>query len=226
MPLLKRILVEKRALIVPLLLGVLANVAAYGLWVYPLGVKSAGAADRAAAAAQLAAVRRARTRRRARARRRQVARRPGAGDLLRQSAAGRSAVGARPHLRDAAGAGEEEQRQAGGSTLRGRQAEKNARLGVLKVHTAWQGDYESFRQFIYALESASPFVIIDDVALTQSDPAKPLLTLTMELSTYFRLVTMATERRRQLVLAALAVILAAGDREDVAGDVRVARPDV
>jgi len=69
--------------------------------------------------------------------------------------------------------------------------EKNARLGVLNVHTAWQGDYESFRQFIYALESASPFVIIDDVTLTQSDSAKSLLMLTMELSTYFRLTTSA-----------------------------------
>ncbi|MGH9143079.1 MAG: GspMb/PilO family protein, partial [Vicinamibacterales bacterium] len=64
--------------------------------------------------------------------------------------------------------------------------EKNARLGLLKVHTVWQCDYESFRQFIYALESASPFVIIDDVSLAQSDPTKPL-TLIMELSTYFRL---------------------------------------
>jgi hypothetical protein len=36
------------------------------------------------------------------------------------------------------------------------------------------------------LETASPFVIIDDVELAQSDPAKPL-TLVMELSTYFRL---------------------------------------
>ena len=67
--------------------------------------------------------------------------------------------------------------------------EKNARLGVLNVHTAWQGDYESFRRFIYELESASPFVIIDDVTLTQSDSAKSLLMLTMELSTYFRLGT-------------------------------------
>jgi hypothetical protein len=64
--------------------------------------------------------------------------------------------------------------------------EKNARLGLLKVHTAWQCDYESFRQFIYALESAPPFVIIDDVSLAQNDPSKPLL-LVIELSTYYRL---------------------------------------
>ena len=64
--------------------------------------------------------------------------------------------------------------------------EKNARLGLLKVHTTWQCDYESFRQFIYALESAPPFVIIDDVSLAQSDPAKPL-TLILQISTYSRL---------------------------------------
>ena len=64
--------------------------------------------------------------------------------------------------------------------------EKNARLGLLKVHTIWQCEYENFRQFIYALESASPFVIIDDVTLTQGDALKPLQ-LTLDLSTYFRL---------------------------------------
>ena len=41
MPLWKRILIEKRAVIIPLMIGLLANVAAYALWVYPLGVKSA-----------------------------------------------------------------------------------------------------------------------------------------------------------------------------------------
>jgi hypothetical protein len=63
---------------------------------------------------------------------------------------------------------------------------KNARLGLLKVRTQWQCDYESFRQFIYELESAPPFVIIDDVSLSQNDPTKPL-TLILQLSTYYRL---------------------------------------
>ena len=31
-----------------------------------------------------------------------------------------------------------------------------------------QGDYESLRQFIYALESAPEFVIIDDVTLSRA----------------------------------------------------------
>ena len=48
------------------------------------------------------------------------------------------------------------------------------------------GEWESIRQFIYDVESASEFVIIDDVTLSQNDAGKPL-TLTLELSTYFRL---------------------------------------
>ena len=48
---LKRILMEKRFLALPLLLGLLANIFVYILVVYPLGVKSAGARERADAAA-------------------------------------------------------------------------------------------------------------------------------------------------------------------------------
>jgi Tfp pilus assembly protein PilO len=191
MPLLKRILVEKRALIVPLLLGVLANIVAYGLWVYPLGVNSAGAADRAAAAA-----------RSLQSAEREVA-------SARELVAGKSRADQElatffdkvlpadlPSARNLTYATLPALAKKSNVKLVDRRFEegkheKNARLGVLNVHTAWQGDYESFRQFIYALESASPFVIIDDVTLTQSDPAKSLLTLTMELSTYFRLVTSA-----------------------------------
>src|SRR5262245_41647536 len=51
MTLWQRVLVEKRLVIVPLALGILGNIAAYALVVRPLGIKSAGAASRAAAAA-------------------------------------------------------------------------------------------------------------------------------------------------------------------------------
>ena len=65
-------------------------------------------------------------------------------------------------------------------------AEELARSAGCRSAWCWQGDYESFRQFIYELESAPEFVIIDDVTLAQNDPDKPL-TLTLELSTYYRL---------------------------------------
>jgi hypothetical protein len=49
-----------------------------------------------------------------------------------------------------------------------------------------EGDYEHLRRFIYELETSPAFVIIDDVTLAQNDPEKPL-TLTLELSAYYRL---------------------------------------
>jgi Type II secretion system (T2SS), protein M subtype b len=186
MPLWKRIVVEKRALIVPLVLGVIGNIAAYGLWVYPLGVKSAGAADRAAAAAQSLQ------------------------NAERELAAARGLVAGKARAEQELSTFFDKVLPADFLSARSltyaslpslakknnvklmdrrfevEKLEKNARLGLLKVHTAWQCDYESFRQFIYALESASPFVIIDDVSLAQTDPSKPL-TLIMELSTYYRL---------------------------------------
>lgn len=186
MPLWKRILVEKRALVIPLALGAIVNAAAYGLWVYPLGVKSAGAADRAAAAAQ--------------------ARQSAEGELAaaRELVAGKSRADQElstffdkvlpadlPSARRLTYATLPSLARTSNVRMLGRRfdvgaREKNARLGLLKVHTTWQCDYESFRRFIYALESASPFVIIDDVSLMQNEPAKPL-TLVLELSTYYRL---------------------------------------
>jgi len=182
----KRVLTEKRALIVPLVLGLLGNIAAYGLWVYPLGVKSAGAADRAVAAARSL----------------QLAERELAG--ARELVTGKSRADQElttffekvlapslPAARDLTYATLPSLAKRSNVRLLDRRfevekPEKNARLGLLKVHTAWQCDYESFRQFIYALESAPPFVIIDDVSLAQNDPSKPLM-LVIELSTYYRL---------------------------------------
>jgi Type II secretion system (T2SS), protein M subtype b len=188
MSLWRRILEEKRALIIPLVLGVLGNVAAYALWVYPLGVKSAGAADRAVAAT-----------RSVQAAERELA-------SARELVAGQSRADQElktffdkvlppdlPSARNLTYATLPSLAKKSNVKMMDRRfevakPEKNARLGLLKVHTAWQGDYESFRQFIYALESASPFVIIDDVALAQGDPNKPLM-LTLELSTYYRLAS-------------------------------------
>jgi hypothetical protein len=186
MPLWKRIVAEKRALIVPLVLGALGNLAAYGLWVYPLGVKSAGAADRAAAAtrslqaaeAELAAARAlVLGKSRAEQELSTFFDKVLPADL---PSARRLTYATLPLLARKSNVKLVDRRFEVDKT------EKNARLGLLRVHTVWQCDYESFRQFIYSLESASPFVIIDDVSLAQSDASKPL-TLVMELSTYFRL---------------------------------------
>jgi hypothetical protein len=186
MTLLKRILVEKRLWLIPLALGIIANIGVYFLVVYPLGVKSAGAENRAAAAAQalqtaegdFAAARNL------------VAGKTRAEQELATfydkvlpadlSAARRLTYATLPALARRSSVKFVDRR------LQIEPVKKESQLGILKIDTQWQGDYESLRRFIYELESAPAFVIIDDVTLAQSDVAKPL-TLSLHLSTYYRL---------------------------------------
>jgi hypothetical protein len=186
MTLWRRILAEKRAAIIPLVLGVVGNVAAYALWVYPLGVKSAGAADRAAAATQALqaaehdyAAARALVAGKSRAEQElstfyDKVLPADMGSALRLTYATLPAMARKTNVK-----------------LVGRRFEpdtpkKNARLGVLKAHMQWVCDYESFRHFIYEVESAPAFVIIDEVSISQTDPNKPL-SVSLTLSTYYRL---------------------------------------
>ena len=62
-----------------------------------------------------------------------------------------------------------------------------ARLGRLQIRVVLQGEWENFRQFIYELESAPEFVIIDNVELSGStSEAAGGQVVTLEMSTYFR----------------------------------------
>jgi Tfp pilus assembly protein PilO len=186
MTLARRIFVEKRALIIPVAVGVLLNIAAYLFVVRPLALKSAGVADRAIAARQALAL------------------------AERDLAAARALVTGTSRADEELATFYEQVLPADQNSARrltyltvyhlarkmnvkflDRKYEveppkRDARTGRLKIRTELQGDYENLRQFIYALESAPEFVIIDDVTLSQNDAAKPL-TLTIELSSYYRL---------------------------------------
>ena len=189
MTLWKRILVEKRLIVVPLLLGILINIGVYALVVYPLGVKSATAADRAAAAK--AAVNAAEAD--YNAAKALVTGKSRAEQELATfydevvpadlSAARRMTYAALPRLARKSNVRYEQARYAPDA-----KTEKNARLGRLSIALVLQGEYESFRQFLYELESAPEFVIIDHVTIGQSDPGKPL-GFTLDLSTYYRLAS-------------------------------------
>jgi len=186
MTLWKRIFVEKRLLIVPLLLAIAANIGVYALVVYPLGVKSATAADRAAAATAAVAGAEADYN----AARALVNGKSQAEQELSTfydevlpadfSAARRLTYAALPRLAKKSNV-KYEQSRYDPETIK-----KDARLGTLRIHVVLQGEYESFRQFLYELESAPEFVIVDQVTITQSDPGRPL-GFTLELSTYYRL---------------------------------------
>lgn len=185
MTLFTRILHEQRRFVIPLAIAALANVAAYALAVYPLGVKSATARSQAesAAAAMLAAqadYASAQARVAGRARAEQEL---GVfyGKVLPAdlAAARRLAHTSIPQLaqksdvRFQASRWDDDENRKPGS------------LGHLKVRVELQGDYENLRRFIYTLETAPPFVIIDDVTLAQAESDKPLL-LTLDLSIYYR----------------------------------------
>ena len=186
MTLLKRILAEKRAAIIPLAIGILSNIGVYLLVVYPLGVKSAGAENRAAAAAQALQA----AERDFNSARNLVSGKTRAEQELStfydkvipadQASALRLTYATLPSLARRTNV-KFLDRRVDVEPIKDRD-----RLGVLKIHTQWQGDYESLRRFIYELEISPAFVIIDDVALAQLDPEKPL-TLSLDLSTYYRL---------------------------------------
>jgi hypothetical protein len=186
-PLFRRILDEKRSTVVPLAIALAANILAYGLIVYPLSVKSAGAADRAAAAA---AARQAAEREEAQARALVTGKSQADEELnafygkvlpASQTAARRMTYASLPALAQKTNVRYEERRL---NVEEVRSDDPNARLGHLVIRMVLQGQYENIRNFIYQLESAPEFVIIDDVTLVESrDDAQ---TLTIVLSTYFR----------------------------------------
>ena len=184
MTLLQRILREKRPIIVPLVVALVVNVAAYVLAVRPLGVRSANEADRARMAAGNL---------RAAEADRDAARALVAGTTLATqelatfydkvlppdlSAARRMTYAALPALARRTNV----RYDASHTSI---EPVKNQRIGRLRISMVLEGDYDSVRRFIYELESTPGFVIIDDVTLAQSDPERPLA-LSLELSAYFR----------------------------------------
>ena len=185
MTLLRRILVEKRAAVTALAVGIALNIGLYALVVYPRGVKSAGAGERA----QTAAAARAAAERDYAAARDLVASKTRAEHELStffdkvlpasQTAAVTMTYAPLPAIATKANVHLAQRRYDVDQSL-----QKNSRVGRLQIHMVVQGDYASLRRFIYDVESASEFVIIDNVTLAQNDPTKPL-TLLMDLSSYY-----------------------------------------
>lgn len=184
-PFMRRLLAEKRSVVVTLGVAIAANILVYALIVYPLGVKSAGAADRAAAAASA---------RQAAEHEMEVAR-----DLVTGKARAEQELNAfyqkvLPADEGAAlsltystlpALARRSDVEYLGRTYIREEIEGNRQLQRLKIHVLLQGDYRAIREFVYQLESAPQFVIIDDVALTDTRGAD-VQTLTVNLSTYYR----------------------------------------
>jgi len=181
----RRVLHENRRYLWPLVAALVLNVAVYGLVVYPLGVKSATAVERAAAAADV----RAAAERDMAAAAALVAGKSTAEQELATfyqkvlpptlDAARRLTYAKLPALARRANVKFEERR----SEI---DQQKSSRLWRLQTRIVLEGDYESLRQLLYELETTPEFLIVDDVSVTQAEASKPL-TLTLNVSTYYRL---------------------------------------
>jgi hypothetical protein len=184
--LVRRVIDERRAVVLPLVFVLVANVLAFALVVRPRGIKSAGAADRAVAAAaalkageQELASAQALVDGKMKAEEELDAfyKKVLPADLV---AARRMTYSSLPALARKTNVKYEERR------LSVDDVDKDSLLGHLNIRMGLSCDYESFRAFIYQLETAQEFVIIDGVTLTEGSQNEPLA-LIINLSTYYRL---------------------------------------
>jgi Tfp pilus assembly protein PilO len=63
---------------------------------------------------------------------------------------------------------------------------KESSLERLRVSYALAGDYDDIRSLIYDIETAPDFLVIENVFLSEGQDEQAPLTLTLDLSTYFR----------------------------------------
>ena len=63
---------------------------------------------------------------------------------------------------------------------------RGSTLERLRVSYALAGDYDDIRSLIYDIETAPDFLVIENVFLSEGENEQAPLTLTLELSTYFR----------------------------------------
>ena len=67
------------------------------------------------------------------------------------------------------------------------QADDDSTLTRLQIQMVLSGTYAQMRDFIYQLETAPEFVVIDNVHLAEGSEGSGSLVVTLDLSTYYRL---------------------------------------
>jgi len=188
MTLARRVLVEKRSLIYPLLGVILANVALFVAVVYPLSLKVANGerdARNASAARQSAQAEYD-------AARATVTGKKQADEELKkfygavlppdQSAARRILYAKIDKLESTANV------KPGAKDFEATQ-ERGSQLGKLTATVTLTGEYRNIRQFIHELEIAPEFLILENVAVSQGSERDRGLTVVVKVATYFRAAT-------------------------------------
>jgi Tfp pilus assembly protein PilO len=186
---LSRVLRDYRAWLVALVLGLAANIAALLLFVLPLFASADAASERAARASETLASARAELQSAEQTRDGSA---QAAKDLERFYTeilpADVGAARRLTHLKLSQMARERNvrfQRSAASP-----EDIKDSSLERLRVSYALAGDYDDIRSLIYDIETAPDFLVIENVFLSEGQDEQAPLTLTLEVSTYFR-----TDRR-------------------------------
>jgi|GEM_PF-1273653 len=63
--------------------------------------------------------------------------------------------------------------------------EEGSRLARLQMTMFLKGDYRDMRRFLSELEAADDFIVIEEISLSQDDPAENTEALTLGLATYY-----------------------------------------
>jgi Tfp pilus assembly protein PilO len=181
----RRVLTEKRALIWPLAVVLLANVLLFALVVYPLSKKVAGGEQEAEASALALS----QARREHAAARATVAGKGQADEELQKfyrDVLPPDLSGARrlTFLRI------DQLAKETGLRLRDQRSEtrdiRDSALRKLTITVALAGDYREIRRFLYELETAPDFLVIENVELSQPDENAGAIDVTVQIATYFR----------------------------------------
>ena len=181
----RRVLAEKRALLVPLLVALLVNVALYAIVLYPLSKKVAGGEQEAGAAtAALNAARRDFAAARATV--------TGKGqadeelqkfylDVLPADIRGARRI---TFLRI------EQLAQQSGLRLERETSDpkpqRESRLVKFMYRASLSGEYRNIRRFIHTLETAPEFLVLENVDLSQGEAEDRALNVEVEIATYYR----------------------------------------
>ncbi|HSL24539.1 MAG TPA: hypothetical protein VK886_23585 [Vicinamibacterales bacterium] len=179
----RRVIAEKRRVIMPLFIALAANVVLYAAAVYPLSRRAAGAEERAAnARASRVAAQREHAAVRATLEGKDRAdlelKKFYAEVLPGDQAAARRIT----YLRLARLA-----REAGLEPGRNRFVQeelRNSTLSRLRMTVDLQGDYQAIRRFLFLVETAPEFTIIENVSLASAEQGA--LQISLDLATYYR----------------------------------------
>jgi hypothetical protein len=180
-----RVLQEKRRLIWPIVIALIANAALYAIVLYPLSRKVAGGEQAAeASAATLGAARRDYAAARA-----TVAGKGQADtelqkfytDVLPPDVSGARRITFLRIEQLATQAGLRLERETSSPQL-----QRESSLVKFTYTAALSGEYRNIRRFIHDLETAPEFLVLENVQLSQNDTEKRGLNVTVQIATYYR----------------------------------------